>query len=38
MKIYLINVFVADQAHAVDFYTEKLGFVVKNDVPMGPNR
>jgi len=38
MKIYVTSVFVDDQAKALDFYTKKLGFVVKNDVPMGENR
>ena len=38
MKIYVTGVFVDDQARAHDFYTEKLGFVVKNDVPVGENR
>lgn len=38
MKIYVTSVFVDDQAKAHDFYTQKLGFVVKNDVPVGENR
>ncbi len=38
MKIYITSVFVDDQAKAHDFYTEKLGFVVKNDIPVGDNR
>lgn len=38
MKIYVTSVFVEDQATAHDFYTEKLGFVVKNDIPMGEHR
>ncbi|MGI9304402.1 MAG: VOC family protein [Gammaproteobacteria bacterium] len=38
MKIYVTSVFVDDQAHAHDFYTKQLGFVVKNDVPLGENR
>ncbi|NEP12380.1 MAG: VOC family protein [Symploca sp. SIO2C1] len=38
MKIYVTSVFVDNQANAHDFYTEKLGFVVKNDVPVGDNR
>jgi len=38
MKIYVTSVFVDDQAKAHDFYTEKLGFVVKNDIPLGDNR
>lgn len=35
MKIVLTSVFVNDQNHALQFYTEKLGFVKKQDVPMG---
>jgi catechol 2,3-dioxygenase-like lactoylglutathione lyase family enzyme len=38
MRIYVTNVFVDDQAKALDFYTGKLGFEVKNDIPMGPHR
>jgi len=38
MKIYVTGVFVDDQAIAHDFYTEKLGFVVKNDIPVGEHR
>lgn len=38
MKIYVTSVFVDDQAQAHDFYTNKLGFVVKNDIPMGDHR
>ena len=38
MKIKLTSVFVDDQAKALKFYTEKLGFVVKNDIPMGEAR
>ncbi|MFS1525786.1 VOC family protein [Microbulbifer sp. 2304DJ12-6] len=38
MKIYVTSVFVDDQAKAHEFYTQKLGFVVKNDVPVGENR
>lgn len=38
MKIYITSVFVDDQAKAHDFYTQKLGFVVKNDIPVGDNR
>ncbi len=37
-RIELTSVFVDDQAKAEAFYTEKLGFVVKNDVPTGPFR
>ena len=35
MKITLTSVMVDDQAKALQFYTEILGFVKKNDVPMG---
>lgn len=35
MKIHLTSVFVDDQAKALAFYTEILGFVKKHDVPMG---
>lgn len=38
MKIYITSVFVDDQAEALAFYTEKLGFTVKNDIPMGEHR
>ncbi|MEU8749473.1 VOC family protein [Streptomyces chartreusis] len=35
MKIHLTSVFVDDQAKALHFYTEILGFVKKHDVPVG---
>lgn len=35
MKIRLTSVFVDDQAVALRFYTEILGFVKKHDVPVG---
>ena len=38
MKIYVTSVFVDDQSNAHDFYTEKLGFIVRNDIPMGEHR
>ena len=38
MRIYITSIFVDDQARALDFYTKKLGFEVKNDVPMGEHR
>jgi catechol 2,3-dioxygenase-like lactoylglutathione lyase family enzyme len=38
MKINLTSVLVDDQAKALDFYTDVLGFVTKNDVPMGEHR
>ena len=38
MRIYVTSVFVDDQDRAHDFYTRQLGFVVKNDIPMGEHR
>ena len=38
MRITVTSVFVDDQDHALAFYTEKLGFVKKNDVPIGEDR
>ena len=35
MKISLVSISVRDQKAALAFYTEKLGFVKKTDVPMG---
>ena len=35
MKISLASVSVGDQKAALAFYTEKLGFVKKTDIPMG---
>lgn len=35
MRIYITSVFVDDQKLAKNFYTEILGFKVKNDIPMG---
>lgn len=35
MKIQLTSVFVDDQAKALRFYTDVLGFVTKHDVPIG---
>lgn len=35
MKIALASVSVGDQKAALAFYTEKLGFVKKADIPMG---
>ena len=35
MKINLNNIFVQDQDKALKFYTEKLGFMKKHDVPVG---
>ncbi|MCB1466966.1 MAG: VOC family protein [Rhizobiaceae bacterium] len=38
MRTYVTSVFVDDQAKALDFYTGKLGFEMKNDIPLGDNR
>jgi catechol 2,3-dioxygenase-like lactoylglutathione lyase family enzyme len=38
MKINVTSVLVDDQAKALDFYTDKLGFVKKTDVPAGEHR
>jgi catechol 2,3-dioxygenase-like lactoylglutathione lyase family enzyme len=35
MRINLSSVFVDDQAKALRFYTEVLGFVKKHDIPLG---
>ncbi|MGY4691078.1 VOC family protein [Salibacterium sp. K-3] len=38
MNIIVTSVFVEDQEKALEFYTEKLGFVKKEDVPAGEAR
>ena len=38
MKIKITSVMVDDQDNALKFYTEKLGFVKKTEVPMGEYR
>ncbi len=38
MKITLTSITVKDQNHALEFYTKILGFVKKNDIPMGEFR
>ncbi len=35
MKIYVTSVMVDDQAKALEFYRDKLGFQVKHDIDMG---
>lgn len=35
MKINLTSVFVDDQAKALDFYTNVLGFEKRNEIPLG---
>ncbi len=38
MRIKLTSVLVDDQEKALNFYTEVLGFVKKNDIPLGEAR
>lgn len=38
MQITLSSILVEDQDRALDFYTNKLGFEKKNDIPMGEFR
>lgn len=38
MRITVTSVYVDDQEKALRFYTEVLGFVKKNDVPLGEHR
>ena len=38
MRINLTSIHVDDQERALRFYTRVLGFVTKNDVPMGEHR
>lgn len=38
MRIYVTCVSVDDQAKALKFYTDKLGFKVKHDIPLGTHR
>ena len=38
MKIKVTSVMVDDQEKALKFYTEKLGFVKKTEVPMGEHK
>jgi len=38
IKVNLTSLMVDDQAKALRFYTEVLGFVTKHDVPMGEHR
>ena len=37
-RLHVMSVFVDDQAKALAFYTEKLGFRAKTDVPLGEYR
>jgi len=38
MRIVVTSVFVDDQDKALDFYTTKLGFLKKTEVPLGATR
>ncbi|QJF50290.1 VOC family protein [Roseobacter ponti] len=38
MRIYVTSIFVEDQDRAEKFYTDVLGFRVKNNIPLGENR
>ena len=38
MKIIVTSIFVQDQDKALEFYSEKLGFIKKQDVPTGEFR
>jgi catechol 2,3-dioxygenase-like lactoylglutathione lyase family enzyme len=38
MKIVLTSIFVDDQDKALLFYTTKLGFLKKSEVPLGPHK
>ena len=38
MKVYITSVPVDNQSKALDFYTNKLGYQVKHDIPLGENR
>jgi catechol 2,3-dioxygenase-like lactoylglutathione lyase family enzyme len=38
MKIKLTSVLVNDQEKALKFYTDKLGFIKKTEIPMGEHR
>ena len=38
MRIVVSSIFVDDQDKALDFYTSKLGFVKKTEVPLGEHK
>jgi catechol 2,3-dioxygenase-like lactoylglutathione lyase family enzyme len=38
MRIVVCSIFVDDQGKALSFYTTKLGFVKKSDIPLGAAR
>ena len=35
MRITVTSLPVSDQEHALDFYTSKVGFIIKSDIPLG---
>ena len=37
MKVKVIGIPVQDQEAALQFYTQKLGFIIKHDVPLSEN-
>ena len=37
-RLSVLGVYVKDQDAAIEFYTKKLGFVLAEDVPFGPQR
>ena len=37
-QVKFLGVCVSDQARALQFYTEKLGFTIRTDAPMGDQR
>lgn len=38
MRLQTVSIFVDDQQRALEFYTERLGFAVAADVPLGEHR
>ena len=38
MRITVTSVLVDDQQKALEFYTQRLGFVKKRDIPLGDAR
>ena len=37
-KVKIVSITVSDQQKALEFYTEKLGFTLKTDQPMGDDK
>ena len=37
-RLSLLSVYVKDQDASIEFYTNKLGFILVEDVPLGPER